>query len=554
MKKGKTEETPPLKKSKKKVEPVSGGVDPLAPQGLEEESLLPQERSPPQKKMSMNLKPSWEEDENAPESSTPDLRTGKEAPIESHQNEIEKPGSVPFSTAPVSPLDLLRMKIRGGEQGLAEIERVLGESSFLFKGLETNLARLKILLVEAKIKLAEADIKLSEAEIAPAASFSLLEIESRVSLAESKIGEAERVLASLSANAQGKGHLSRLKIRIAAMKIRLAEIQIALAGISVSEGATPKADFPLPVQAQVIESPKPTPLPTEVRPERIVTPEENTLQDLSPREQVGIREERNKQDRPPELRIEPVRIKEKSGESLTSHEEQKDKVIVPELASGPSPFESGINLDRVRIRKEEGSTADDTAPVVQERVQIRSDERESAWVTEDGSLKIVSREKTGMETLQEQEKFRISIHQPEVEKALVIEEQNKRGIELRKQGKIDEALACFDRVLELDPKDDAALHNKGVALRTAGRYEEALVCLDKALERDPNNQVIWFNRGFVLGKLERYEEALKAFDRVLSLNSTHGSSWYNKGKLLQKLGRVEEAEEHLKKAQELGYR
>jgi hypothetical protein len=447
-------------------------------------------------------------------------------------------------------------RVRDAERALADLERTLVESSALFKNTDV-LPRLKILLVETKIKLAEADIKISEAEMAPAGSTAEQgEIESRISQAEAKIGEAEKILSSLPVQGLGKGSLSRLKIGVAGMKIRLAEIQIALAGSTLEgppDSGMPSSGLESPAIPQPIREPF-VPSVNEAVSREIPEPSIPPPPD-SPKE-VKIRDELQGMGVPLERHSEPVRITEKGQKPVNglppSPSEQGERIILPDMENESSPFETGINLNRVHIPEGDAPAAPEPQ-AVSERVKIRSDERESAWVTEDGSLKIVSREKTPSDHPREEEKPRISIRQPEVEKVLIIEKLNREGIEQRKKGKIDEALQSFDRVLELDPVNEAALHNKGVALRSAGRYEEALKCFDLAQERDPDNPVILFNRGFCLGKLERFEEALKAFDRVLALKPDHSSGWFNKGKILQKMGRMEEAEEHLKKAQELGY-
>jgi tetratricopeptide (TPR) repeat protein len=473
------------------------------------------------------------------------------------RGEAEVPETTPSAAVSEEMLGPVPKKVREAERALADMERTLSEVSTLFAGTEA-LPRLKILLVEAKIKLAEADIKLSEAEIAPAGSGpDPVEIEKRISLAEARIGEAEKVLSSLSVPVSRKGSLSRLKIGVAGMKIRLAEIQIALAG-SLLEGSG-GTDVSSPALAAAMI---PSPLPKEIVPSddgiiRMGIPDEpHTPRQPDPPKQIRIHADLQEMGVLPESRNEPVHIKEeKTGTDsgpLITPSDPCERIVLPDMENDSSPFETGINLNRVQIRKEDSPDVLNPQAASQERVQIRSDERESAWVTEDGSLKIVSREKTTSEP-REEEKPRISIHQPEVEKALIIEDLNRKGIEQRKKGEIEEALRSFDRVLEIDPINEAALHNKGVALRSAGRFKEALTCFERAQERDPDNPTILFNRGFCLGKLERFEEALKAFDRVLALRPEHSSGWFNKGKILQKMGRMEEAEEHLRKAQELGY-
>lgn len=53
---------------------------------------------------------------------------------------------------------------------------------------------------------------------------------------------------------------------------------------------------------------------------------------------------------------------------------------------------------------------------------------------------------------------------------------------------------------------------------TLGRYEEALAAYDKALEIKPDFHLAWYNRGNALGSLERYEEALISYDKALEFN------------------------------------
>jgi tetratricopeptide (TPR) repeat protein len=553
QRKEKEAENPPIKHGTKKKN-APGNVDPLAPLGTGQvQSPLPAAEDQRQDSALREERTN----SNPPEKA---LKTGitDTAP---HRGMLRGEGDVPETIPPAAvagELGPVPRRVREAEQALANMERTLSEVSSLFTGTEA-LPRLKILLVEAKIKLAEADIKLSEAEIAPAGSRpDPVEIENRISLAEARIGEVEKILSSVFVPGSQKGSLSRLKIGVAGMKIRLAEIQIALAGSLLEGSGNTRGPSPDPVGGM-----SPPPPPKEIIPSdegviRMGIPDEPpTTRQADPPKQIRIHADLQEMGVLPESRNEPVRIKEEEPEpdngSFSTPSDPGERIVLPDMEKDSSPFETGINLNRVHIRKEDAMDVNDPQAASQERVKIRSDERESAWVTEDGSLKIVSREKTTAENLREEEKPHISIRQPEVEKALIIEDLNRKGIDQRKKGEIEEALRSFDRVLELDPINEAALHNKGVALRSAGRYEEALGCFDRAQERDPDNPVILFNRGFCLGKLERFEEALKAFDRVLALRPEHSSGWFNKGKILQKMGRMEEAEEHLRKAQELGY-
>ena len=61
----------------------------------------------------------------------------------------------------------------------------------------------------------------------------------------------------------------------------------------------------------------------------------------------------------------------------------------------------------------------------------------------------------------------------------------KEGYDLYKLGKFEEAIKCYDEVLNIDPKDIDALNNKGIALGKLGKLDEAIKCYDKASKINP---------------------------------------------------------------------
>ena len=56
------------------------------------------------------------------------------------------------------------------------------------------------------------------------------------------------------------------------------------------------------------------------------------------------------------------------------------------------------------------------------------------------------------------------------------------------EGKFDIALSCFDQAILLNQNDPELWNYKGVTLRSLGRYEEALECFSKSLEIDPRDK------------------------------------------------------------------
>jgi tetratricopeptide (TPR) repeat protein len=125
----------------------------------------------------------------------------------------------------------------------------------------------------------------------------------------------------------------------------------------------------------------------------------------------------------------------------------------------------------------------------------------------------------------------------------------RKGVDLYyKHGKFQEAIQCFDRVLEIEPGHAGAWNGRGVCLKELGRYEEAIQCFDKVIALNPQDEEIYYNKGEALEKLGKalsdvrlYEEAIKCFDKVINFNPQHVYAWNYRGVCLKELGRYEEA-------------
>jgi tetratricopeptide (TPR) repeat protein len=118
---------------------------------------------------------------------------------------------------------------------------------------------------------------------------------------------------------------------------------------------------------------------------------------------------------------------------------------------------------------------------------------------------------------------------------------NNRGNALGNLGRYEQAIASYDQALEIKPDKHEAWYNRGVALDDLGRYEEAIASYDQALEIKPDKHEAWTNRGIALVNLGRYEEALASYDQALEIKPDFHQAWYNRGVALGNLGRYEEA-------------
>jgi tetratricopeptide (TPR) repeat protein len=130
---------------------------------------------------------------------------------------------------------------------------------------------------------------------------------------------------------------------------------------------------------------------------------------------------------------------------------------------------------------------------------------------------------------------------PRVGIALNAGDFTNKGMSLANLGHPDEALTCYERALEINPRYAIAWSDKGVALADLGRPEEALTCYERALEINPHHGKAWSNKGAALADLGRPDEALTCQERALEINPRDATAWSNQGGALRDLGRPDEA-------------
>ncbi len=127
---------------------------------------------------------------------------------------------------------------------------------------------------------------------------------------------------------------------------------------------------------------------------------------------------------------------------------------------------------------------------------------------------------------------------------------NEGGLLLSKK-QYYEALQNYNKILEMNPKNEVALLGKGFALEYLERYEEALNAFNKALEINPEDETTLLRKESVLEHLERYEEALDTSNKALEINSKNEVALLEKGSALDHLKRYEEALDAFNKALEI---
>jgi tetratricopeptide (TPR) repeat protein len=126
-----------------------------------------------------------------------------------------------------------------------------------------------------------------------------------------------------------------------------------------------------------------------------------------------------------------------------------------------------------------------------------------------------------------------------------------RGLTLFTIERYEEAIASYNKALEIKPDYYEAWSNRGLTFFTIERYEEAIASYNKALEIKPDDYETWIDRGWALFSLKRYEEAITSYNKALEIKIDFPMALYYKGFALFSLKRYEEAITSYNKALEI---
>ena len=139
----------------------------------------------------------------------------------------------------------------------------------------------------------------------------------------------------------------------------------------------------------------------------------------------------------------------------------------------------------------------------------------------------------------------------------------EKGEKFRSSQDYKKAIECYDRVLEINPRDALTWYNKGLCFYSLGKYKEAIKCYEETLILDPGDKETieekekaekalagqtkvpqanedissldidrakeLFNEGLVFIDSGNYEEAINCFEKALKINPLYADAWYKKG-------------------------
>jgi tetratricopeptide (TPR) repeat protein len=118
---------------------------------------------------------------------------------------------------------------------------------------------------------------------------------------------------------------------------------------------------------------------------------------------------------------------------------------------------------------------------------------------------------------------------------------NDLGFVLLQRGQVTDALAHFQKAVQLQSDDEASWKNLGSALLQQGRVDDAIVRFQKALELRPDDPGAHNNLGLALFRKGRPDDAIAEYQKALKIQPGDAGVRHNFGLALFREGRVDEA-------------
>jgi tetratricopeptide (TPR) repeat protein len=126
------------------------------------------------------------------------------------------------------------------------------------------------------------------------------------------------------------------------------------------------------------------------------------------------------------------------------------------------------------------------------------------------------------------------------------------GNALDETGHPEEAIACYRKVIELDPTAVEVHYDLGLVVQRQGLHDEALDEFRKAVDLGSRNPVAHYNLGVELAGKGKTDEAAAAYRRTIELDPNYAEAHCNLAICLSKQGRFAEALLEFRRGHEAG--
>lgn len=167
----------------------------------------------------------------------------------------------------------------------------------------------------------------------------------------------------------------------------------------------------------------------------------------------------------------------------------------------------------------------------QQAVQLQPN-FDQAWLALGKALSEIERNQEALEALDQALKIRPTSYRTW---------QAKGGVYQNNQNNLTEAIASYNRGLEINGDYAPLWRDKGLAFNQQGNYSQGIESLIKASELAPQDAQIWLGLATAWDLSGQDRKALLAIDRALELKPQDPAIWHQKGQIYTKNAQYNEA-------------
>ena len=128
---------------------------------------------------------------------------------------------------------------------------------------------------------------------------------------------------------------------------------------------------------------------------------------------------------------------------------------------------------------------------------------------------------------------------------------SSQGAKLKREGKLEEAIACYRQAIELHPNYYQYYYQLANILREQGQLVQAKLYYRQAIEFNPDDSWCYYSLGEVLAQQNEYHNAAVYYRQAIALNPEFSWSHYNLGRILHRQNQLNEAIDCYRRAIEL---
>lgn len=110
------------------------------------------------------------------------------------------------------------------------------------------------------------------------------------------------------------------------------------------------------------------------------------------------------------------------------------------------------------------------------------------------------------------------------------------------------ALEYFDKAAKLDSTSSEAMYAKSMFLQENGKIDQAITNYQKLIEQDPQNKDAFYNLGYIYYNQNELKKAYQHFDLATKMDPVFAKAYYMRGLCAEKMGKANEAKNDYNKA------